>query len=179
MPSNQDPKKFKRYRESNEEYREREMERSKQRYASLTDEQRESRRIKDKEAKRLKREQPSALQGTSSAYGSSQALGKAIVKVENALPVDQRKQVEVLIAVCTRRNLHVSVKSENHPQPQQEPEINQTICSFFQRDDVSRQAPGLRDVKINWSSPTRMRQQKRHLLMTVKEAYAVSINKFK
>lgn len=53
--------------------------------------------------------------------------------------------------------------------------IVQQVVDFYQRDDVSRQAPGIKDKKSVKNPQTGKREsvQKRHLVMTVKEALQI------
>ena len=44
---------------------------------------------------------------------------------------------------------------------------------FYQRDDISRQAPGKRDTVLVRSNEKKQTMQKRHLSMNVSEAYAL------
>ncbi|KAJ8886634.1 hypothetical protein PR048_012846 [Dryococelus australis] len=54
-----------------------------------------------------------------------------------------------------------------------------TLTQFYCRDDVSHQAPGMKDVLSIKDSKTHVRSvQKRHMIMTVKEAFIFFQNKF-
>ena len=47
------------------------------------------------------------------------------------------------------------------------------VKDFYQRDDISRQAPGKRDTIVVRSNEKKQTMQKRHFSMNVSEAYAI------
>ena len=54
------------------------------------------------------------------------------------------------------------------------PEIGHSIIKFYNRDDISRQSPRARDkVKISNEKGEEIVLQKRHLVMSVREAHSI------
>ena len=53
-------------------------------------------------------------------------------------------------------------------------EDKKLVIDFFSRDNISRQAPGKRDVvKIKLDDGSKIEKQKRHLVVSIMEAYNV------
>ena len=51
-------------------------------------------------------------------------------------------------------------------------EINEKVKDFYQRDDISTVAPGKRDVVTVSSDQGKVKLQKRHLYMSIKETHS-------
>lgn len=48
------------------------------------------------------------------------------------------------------------------------------ICVFYNRDDISRQMPGIKDVKtVKSNTGMKMRVQKRTMIMSIREAFEI------
>lgn len=51
-------------------------------------------------------------------------------------------------------------------------QVKKQICDFYDRDDISRQMPGMKDVKsIKSNTGTNLRIQKRTMIMSIREAF--------
>lgn len=115
-------------------------------------------------------------------YKCPQTLGKAVKKGKNALPTCPHKKKVVLEHLSAIYNL--SSDNDNHTRKEKQKrgtseETIERIREFFSRDDISRQAPGKRDTKsVKMKDGKRETRQKRHLIMTVKEAFSVYKEKF-
>lgn len=113
------------------------------------------------------------------AYNCRQTLAKAVKKVRLALPGDSLKKKEVLEKVVAIENVGIKVVQPDKPirTPLNKIPCNivQQVIDFYQRDDISRQAPGIKDTKSikNLQTGKRKSIQKRHMVMTVKEALQI------
>jgi len=86
-------------------------------------------------------------QAVSQAYSTSQSLGKAVSKAFACLPADCSKRIAVLQELCKREHMTVI----NRIQPQffgmhSRDASYKVVEEFYLRDDISRQAPGLKDT---------------------------------
>ena len=108
----------------------------------------------------------------SPAYKNRQSLGKAIGKVSRVLPKSPRKVNAVIVKLSERFRVvtppHVTKKSTGVSEL-----VKQAVKDFYCRDDISRMAPGMKDAVTVREGGVKSRIQKRHLLMTVAEAYAL------
>lgn len=121
------------------------------------------------------------------SYSSSAALGKAKKRVKRALPESPTKKKAVLVSIFKEmddgeRNelvkmislkpstitLNASTKYD---------EIAKAIAAFYERDDISRVSPKMKDVQKRKSAATGADEltAKRHMVMTLKEAYALFV----
>lgn len=110
------------------------------------------------------------LNTPSKAFRSAASLGKAVSRVSRYLPQSPRKKAEVV------RKLAISTSLFGPPRGQSNAlkipsKTGQQVQEFYQRDDISRQAPGMKDAILVRDGTTKKRVQKRHLTMTVHEAY--------
>jgi hypothetical protein len=111
----------------------------------MTEEEKQKERERDRERKRKKREESTA---TEVSIASPQAIGKAVARVERALPASDATKKLVL------QRLYEKYCSPDCPLPSVvQQSTSQTMYSvvvdFFHRDDVSRQAPGRKDYTKN------------------------------
>lgn len=178
----------------------REKERDKKRREKRKEKEKLSKRLlnerrgKEAERKRQYRERKKLLtqstlhehEQSSSSLGSYccvQTLGKAVSRVRRTLPSSPRKKFAVVrklgfdIFGDVARVINESDKKRGvkHALSEEDKEI---VKNFYQRDDVSRQAPGIKDVKSVKDTKTgeRILCQKRYMNMTVREAYSLFTN---
>ncbi|KAF9411133.1 hypothetical protein HW555_009995 [Spodoptera exigua] len=123
-------------------------------------------RIRSKERMQTtrKRRREEQIKQIGTRYNSPRTLGKAVAKVKRNLPVSPTKAVEVVKKIAAEFKITASDKS-NAPKavPRKlTDEGKKQICDFYNRDDVSRQMPGIKDVKQ--SSPVRERKRPAHIL---------------
>ena len=83
-----------------------------------------------------------------SVYGSKQALGKAVIRAKRSLPISPRKRKIVVQKLAKNTGISVSAElnKEHHGNALSE-ESKQTVIDFYNRDDVSRMAPGKKDLQ--------------------------------
>ena len=110
------------------------------------------------------------------AYKSRSSKGKAIARVKRNFPCSPRKrtaivkelsweQIEIKPFVPAKKRSYSSVCTK---------EDKKSVIYFFSRDDISRQAPGKRDmVKITLNDGSKIEKQKRHLVVPVMKVYNI------
>ena len=93
------------------------------------------------------------------------------------LPASPRKTKAVIQKLVYINFPNVARKIFDKPVPKKTISKDTTLMvrEFYSSDDISRQAPGIKDVKSikEPESGIRTKIQKRHMNMTVKEAYAL------
>ena len=102
-------------------------------------------------------------------YGNAASLHKAKSRVLKALPRSPRKRATVLkVLACDVLNAHVvSQPSRRLPR-----ETVDAVLAFYQNDALSRMMPGKADcITVRNASGTKMKKQKRHLVMTLSETF--------
>lgn len=139
-------------------------------------------RLQDSERQRRcrqrKKEEPDNEAPKLGSYSCPQSLGKAVNRLRRALPRSPGKKVAVI-----RKLVHdtpgvskylIVNKSEQKRSTSCDEICQLTVAQFYCRDDVSRQAPGIKDAISIKDSETGVRSsvQKRHMLITVKEAFS-------
>lgn len=145
----------------------------------------EARRLKERNRKReyrqkVREQNVRPVKNTElGPFKTPQQFGKILKKVNISLPKDeeQRKHTVKKLALAEFPQLRSYLKEnkENRKTWNQIQEgTAEKIKSFYGRDDISRQAPGKRDViSVKEESGVRNKVQKRHMTMTVREAYAL------
>lgn len=118
-------------------------------------------------------------------YKSRQSLGKALSKVRNALPSSPRKKKAVVQEIAKGIGLkfeqafaNVITKNEIGQ------EIRDKIDKFYQTDDISWQAPGIKDrvivrQKDEKGKSIKMVLQSRYMLMSLAEAHKMFCDEYK
>lgn len=84
----------------------------------------------------------------SEPYSCSQSLMKAVSKVKKALPSTPRRKAEVmkkLVQVSMPENARRLFSEES--KEIKDVDLRIAVEKFYERDDISRQAPGIKDVK--------------------------------
>ena len=124
-----------------------------------------------------KREKNASNQYVSQAYKTPQALGKAVGKVKKHLPHSPRKRKAVVLKLADTSGFCVVKKKctlrGNKGLPS---ETVKLVKDFFLLDSVSRQTPGRRDfVTVKQDNNKRQHIQKRHLLWSLNETYAIFV----
>lgn len=124
----------------------------------------------------LKERQITSVNSNISPYKSRQTLGKALKKVEHALPKSPTKKLRIIMHLTQRTpDLFLNKSITHSGRPAVNEVESKKVIEFYCRDDISRQAPGKRDTKSvkDEVSGKRKIYQKRHMIMTIKEAYFV------
>ena len=102
-------------------------------------------------------------------YGNRASLRKAKSRVLKALPVSPRKRKTVLKSLaCDILDAYVvDVRPDRIPE-----ETTNAVLAFYEDDSISRMMPGKADcISIRDSNGAKVKKQKRHLVMTLAEAY--------
>ena len=111
--------------------------------------------------------------GSSTPYNSASTLGKAVKKAERALPLSLRKRTAVIkkLAMNTSISLQSPLAKTKKITTNISDHVIEIVKNFYARDDILRQAPGKRDTVVVKENNERKTFQKRHLSMTIMEAY--------
>jgi hypothetical protein len=106
------------------------------------------------------------------AYSNKSTFGKAKRKVENALPLSPCKKVAVVTKLAQDiLGLKTPPGKSTRALSQ---ESQQKISDFFENDSISRVMPGKADtISVKLDDGTRVHKQKRHLLMSISEAFSL------
>lgn len=166
-------------RKCREMKKEQEQKLSKVKQKKLTEERKRLNRERVAKHRRLKKESstkntpfpgPSA---NSPPYKNKRTLGKATARIKSVLPNSQRKKSAVI------KNLY---ETYIEPLPQSKnsrkstsltPETVKAVTEFYLRDDISRQAPGRKDVITVREAFGKNKMQIRHLMFSIKEAHGI------
>ena len=107
----------------------------------------------------------------SKAFLMPQTFGKAVRKVNDALPRSPRKKA----AVVKKLALKFGFMSKNECKKVLG-DLEKSIIEFYGSDSVSRQLPGRKDYVVVRNDGKKEKIQKKVLIMTVMEALVVSSN---
>lgn len=115
------------------------------------------------------------------SYQCPQSLGKAVQKIKKAVPNSPRKKIAVIKKLAVDHvpdSAKILFPQNEPPKSKISEETLKLVDAFYKSDDVSRQAPGIRDVKSVKDAVTgiRTRYQKRHMIVTVGEAYSLFVD---
>lgn len=104
------------------------------------------------------------------AYQSPQACGKAISKVKKCLPRSPKKKVAIITKLVNDNGIQSLKRKPTHANALNE-NTKTAVVNFYQRDDISRQAPGRKDTVITRVDGKKIKLQKRHLYTVLTEVY--------
>lgn len=115
------------------------------------------------------REEPVSHHG----YSSRQSFGKATKKAASALPYSPIKKRSVVRALAMEVGLEVAEQTTKKTAPNTlDDDVKQSVLSFYESDDISWQAPGLKDrVIIRDGANNKQYKQARYMLLSLKEAH--------
>ena len=115
-----------------------------------------------------------------SPYGTRATLGKAVAKVSRALPKAEDKQAAVVNCLVQKLKVKNSLFCKQFVK--KDPpvkECDSIVKHFLLREDISWMAPGKNDyVIVKDKEGNKQKEQKRFLLFTLKEAYALFKSEF-
>lgn len=109
-----------------------------------------------------------------SGYSCTSTLGKAVKKVQRALPNSPTKTSAVLKKIVVKLNIDTNFITKAKTIPvikQQNVEQLKNVQNFYRLDSISRQAPGVKDVVRIRDHEGKHLVPKRHLLMKLREVY--------
>jgi len=146
----------------------------------LVEERREKDRERQLRCRKKKKEQTlsfRSVQTSSSpvaAYSAAHSLARALNRVKRVLPSSPRKRGVVVRKLSTEFGVTVVIPQSRQPRSDGiSDDTVQCIKQFFERDDISRMAPGKWDVITVRNEMGKNKFQKWHMSMCVKEAYAI------
>ncbi|XP_046662375.1 uncharacterized protein LOC124358190 [Homalodisca vitripennis] len=115
-------------------------------------------------------------------FSNRQSLGKAVVRAKKFLPKSPSKKLAVVRKLVYEnfqlpKSDRFFIKEHVEKKTVLSKETEEKVIAFYSSDTVSRQAPGKRDYKTVKSkvSGEKEKLQIRHMVMTVKEAYALFV----
>lgn len=120
--------------------------------------------------KNKKKEQECASQEISMTPTS---LGKAISRINPSLPKSPRKKKQVIRALAIKENIIIpsnTIKKVTLTQFRISLETDD-VETFYRREDISRQAPGMKDVVVIRSNGIKTKVQKRHMYYKLQTAH--------
>ncbi len=89
--------------------------------------------------------------------------------------MDQQKQVLQRV----NEDLGIASKTKSvRVQPQIPSSVVKTVQEFYKLDTISWQAPGKRDTKVVKENGVKVKYQKRHLLLTIREVYELFMEQY-
>ena len=115
---------------------------------------------------------------TDKGYKTPQSLGKAVKRLQQALPKSPSKQRAVVAKLARIVGLEVVDTSLrcNHPGNNKHGlcgEDIQSISDFYYRQDISYAMPGTKDHMTVWENGKKSRLRKHYLVMFLREAFAL------
>ena len=115
-------------------------------------------------------------------YQNVRTMRKAVARADKALPSTPRRR-KTIIRSLYQRNVTAEDEVTELPKKLTSPcsmgyvvseDTIKLIKNFYERDDISRQAPGRKEViLVRNDDGNKETKQKRHLLSSVKETYAI------
>ena len=111
----------------------------------------------------------SGTQNQPKVYQNPQSLGKAVARAKRSLPYSPQKRKEVVKHLAASESL-ISER-QSRPRKGITDETKDAVLKFYNGDDISRQAPGMRDAFIIRSPEGKQMIQKRHLVLTILETH--------
>ena len=114
----------------------------------------------------------------SSTYKTRQSFGKAVKRVEHALPKDTNKRVVIVRHLAESLDIVPKVTNKHERQQRQlSATLKEAIVEFYGRDDISYQMPVKRDyISVKDDDGEKLTLQKRILLNTVRETYELFLS---
>ena len=114
------------------------------------------------------------------AFSSRQSFGKAKKKLLAALPRSgiQRKKLIYEISKDVGLAVHpidrdMPTTSTTDSRTELSEDVKMKVREFYERDDISRQSPGMRDTIVVKEEDQKKTYMKRHLLLTIAETYKI------
>jgi hypothetical protein len=152
MPPKTHAERQKAYRLSHgEKYLEKETTRMKFKRSLLTEEEKENIRVKDRKRKQVKRllsENP-VCDNIENTFSTPQSLGRAMNKVTRVLPLHEEKRKTVIRNLCDQHGIDLKPSTSDISSTTSDQILHDHVKTFYERDDISRMAPGLRDVSCD------------------------------
>lgn len=111
-----------------------------------------------------------------SPYRTTQAKGKAVKRVQNALPVSPRKRRCVIESLAKDAGMEIPTASSSRSHNSLSEETKEMVIKFYNTNDISWEAPGRKDRIIIREENSEGRKVKRteqvcYMLVSLKEAH--------
>jgi hypothetical protein len=108
-----------------------------------------------------------------SFFTTRQYFGKAKKKVISKLPRNAVQRKDLLLHILKEEGVEVATErlQKSHWKDISK-EIRDMVITFFCCDDISRQAPGMKDVMTVYKDKTKEKHVKRHMYFTLRETYS-------
>lgn len=137
----------------------------------------ETEKIKQRVAKHRFKKRQNSIEDHEISYSSVQALGKATSRVRRALPACRNRRLAVI-----KKLWFENYEQEDYPDSPEKRksatlpnDIKSKVEDFYERDDISRLCPGMRDFIIVRKGASKLKVQKRHLLSSISETYSLFV----
>ena len=130
-----------------------------------------------RERKKLKAQAPPRKCSNIGSYNCPQSFGKAVQRVKRSLPSSPRKRDAVVRKIICDVSTTEEVIQRLNTFSLTEA-TKQAVQEFYTSDEISRQSPEVRDVQQikDKGCGEKIYRQKRHMNMTIREAYALFMN---
>ena len=112
------------------------------------------------------------------SYSRKSTLGKAVARVKRALPNSPRKTTAVVKRLCEHFDIQPGELTKKRTLVAIQVETIDCVKQFYLRDDISHQAPGKQDVIVVRDNNGKQKLQKKHIGMSVNEAYGLFKNEY-
>ncbi len=93
------------------------------------------------------------------------------------MPKNVNQQKQIIQRVSEDLGI-TSKKKIVRVQPQIPPSVVKLVEEFYKLDTISWQAPGKRDTKVVKENGVKVKYQKRHLLLTIREVYELFMEQY-
>ncbi|CAM4986859.1 unnamed protein product [Rotaria socialis] len=110
-----------------------------------------------------------------SSFSTKQTKSKALKKIMNVLPVNKKRQIELITKVAEDLKILKIQKKQERDYQALPTTVKNKVYEFYSRDDISYQAPGKRDSITIKENGLRKKMQKKYLLFTLRELYELFI----
>ncbi len=112
-------------------------------------------------------------------YKTASARSKALAKVKRALPSSSAKKKELVSKLLRtfndkdRLEIVENKSTESKPARGISPSVIEMVKSFYERDDVSRMSPNMKDCRkfVNQNTGSKELKQIRHLMYKLDDVY--------
>lgn len=123
------------------------------------------------------REKKSKLSECTTPYSTKSKLNRAVSRARKSLPSSPRRRKAVISKLAVDESIvkpKQLFKNElDKNKDNSKPDVVDMVEKFYEQDDISRIAPGKKDVMVIYANGEKITKQKRHLFTSLKEAHAL------
>ncbi|XP_063230878.1 uncharacterized protein LOC134535630 [Bacillus rossius redtenbacheri] len=116
---------------------------------------------------------PETSNTASPPFKNSSSLGKATARVKRALPKSPRKKTVVIKKLFESYVQPLPTSTAPSTAKSSNPDTRNAVIHFYENDEISRQAPGRKDVVTIRENKNKTKMQIRHLMFSLAEAHAM------